>query len=145
MSTIAMIALVVGVSLAQDAPQHSPHGKGGKHKSMMADIPDLTDDQKAQLKEIKESASKKIEGPRKELRDIREQIVALKQSEKPDVNQINELIDKSSLLKADVEKAKVATELKMRTVLTPEQLKVFDAKRKEKMEMRKKNHAQKNK
>lgn len=146
MSTIAILAMMVGNSIAQDAPtkgehpeRHHKHRKGG----MMADLPDLTEEQKSQIKDIKEAGKKSSEASRKNLRAIREQIFAEKESENPDLNKINGLIDKASLIKADIEKNRTAAEMKMRSILTPEQQKVLDAKQKERREMRKKKMAEK--
>jgi protein CpxP len=140
MSTLAVLALLVGTSIAQDGPKEGHrNGKHGKHHSLLADIPDLTDDQKAQLKEIKQEGKAQIEGQRAELKAVRDKIATLKSSENPDMNAINGLIDKSSKLKAEMEKVKAASEVKARAVLTPQQRKVFDAKQKERKEMRQKH------
>ena len=77
------------------------------------------------------------------MKQVRMKLNELKTAENPDQNQINELIDKSAKMKAEMEKSRTASELKVRSILTPEQRKVVDAKRKERMEMREKRHAEK--
>lgn len=109
----------------------------------MADIPNLTEEQKSQLKEIKQAGKKSTEASRKQLREVREMISAEKAAEKPDMNKVNSLIDKAAVIKADIEKARAASEVKMRSVLTPEQQKAFDAKQQERRAMRKKKMAEK--
>jgi len=141
MSTIAILALVVGTSIAQDAPKDGKHhGKHGKHQAMLDDIPDLTDDQKAQIKEIREESRKQMQPQREESKKLRLKMIELKSSENPDQKQINALIDQQAKVKADMMKARTASELKVRSILTPEQRKAFDSKKKEHMEMRKKHH-----
>jgi Spy/CpxP family protein refolding chaperone len=74
------------------------------------------------------------------MKEIRMKLNELKTDENPDSKQINELIDKSAKLKAEMEKSRTASELKVRSILTPEQRKAVDAKRKENIEMREKKH-----
>ena len=107
---------------------------------MLNDIPDLTEDQKAQIKEIRESARKEMEPQRQETKKLRMKMMELKSADNPDQKQINELIDKQAKVKAEMMKSRTAAELKVRSLLTPEQRKAVDAKKKERMEMRKKHH-----
>ena len=149
MATVGVLALLVGNSFSQDKLEqveghpHKMHAEKGKRHGMMADIPNLTDTQKAEIKSIKEASRKQAEPQRKQMKQVRMKLNELKTAENPDQNQINELIDKSAKMKAEMEKSRTASELKVRSILTPEQRKVVDAKRKERMEMREKRHAEK--
>lgn len=149
MATVGVLALLVGNSFAQDQPlkgeghPHKMHAEKGKRKGMMADIPNLTEDQKAQIKKIKAESRKNAEPQREEMKNLRMKLQELKTAENPDQKQINELIDKSAKMKAEIDKSKTASELKIRSILTPEQRKLVDEKRKEKMETREKRHAEK--
>jgi protein CpxP len=146
MATVGVLALLVGNSFAQDQSvkvdghPHKMDEEKGKRHGMMADIPNLTDAQKANIKSIKEASKKQGEPQRKQMKEIRMKLNELKTDENPDSKQINELIDKSAKLKAEMEKSRTASELKVRSILTPEQRKAVDAKRKENIEMREKKH-----
>ncbi len=143
MATIGVAVLLTGSSFAQNtemAPAKKAEFRKGKHHRMMADIPNLTEDQKAEIKKIKAESRKSSEPQRKEMKDLRSKLNTLKTAENPDQQQINSLIDKSAKMKAEMEKSRTASELKVRGILTPEQRKFVDAQRKEKMEMREKKH-----
>jgi Spy/CpxP family protein refolding chaperone len=143
MGTIGVMALLVGSSFAQEKMATEPvrmHNRGElkekEHHDRMADIPNLTEAQKEQIKAIQQEGRKKSEPQRKEMKELRTKLDALKTAENPDQKQINQLIDKSALMKAEMEKSKAESELKVRSILTPEQRKAVDAKHKEHMEMR---------
>lgn len=146
MATVGVLALLAGTTMAQDRVERSDAAEGRKFEKrahgerMMNDIPDLTDDQKAQIKSIKEESRKKMEPQRAEMTTIRSKIAELKKAENPNQQEINKLIDKSALVKAEMEKSRTASELKVRSVLTPEQRKVMDSKMKERKDMREKHH-----
>ena len=151
MSTIAIIALIVGTGIAQEGPcgDHGPkdraHAREGKGKEMMADIPDLTEAQKKSLQEIKKSGKEGDKSRHEAVKAVRDKLGDLKTSANPNINEINSLIDEMHKLEAELDKSRVASYLKMRSVLTAEQLKVFDAKQAEKRaerEKRKKEHMQ---
>ena len=147
MATLGVLALLIGNSFAQEdarkeaAPaEKRAEMKEKRHKGIMADIPNLTEEQKTQIKSIKEEGRKKMEPQHKEMKVLRSKIVELKMAENPDQQEINKMIDKSALIKAEMEKSRTASELKVRSILTPEQRVVLDSKMKEKMANREKRH-----
>lgn len=142
MSTIGVIALLMGTSFAQDAAP-SKEMRQGKHQAMLEELPDLTENQKAQIKDIREESREKMKPQREEMKKLRSKMMELKSAEKPDQEQINKLIDEQAKLKAQMEKTRTASELKVRELLTPEQRKVFDAQQKEKMQKREKSMSEK--
>ena len=107
---------------------------------MLADIPNLTDEQKAQMKDIKKSGRESMKGQHEKIRSVREKLGSLKSAENPNLNDINKLIDEMHKLEAEMDKAKTASHLKALSVLTPEQRKVFNAKMQEKRAEREKMH-----
>jgi len=146
MATIGVAALLVGSSFAQNAqtaqtaPAKKTEFRKEKRQDMMADIPNLTKEQTVQIKKIKEEAREKVAPQRKEIKDLRSKLSTLKMAEKPDMKQINGLIDQSAKIKAEMEKSRTVYELEVRSILTLEQRKVVDAQRNEKMEIREKKH-----
>jgi Spy/CpxP family protein refolding chaperone len=147
MATIGVLALLAGNSFAQEdaRKEAAPAEKRAEirsksHKGIMADIPDLTEEQRTQIKSIKEEGRKKMEPQHKEMKMLRSKIMELKMAENPNEKEINTLIDKSALIKAEMEKSRTASELKVRSILTPEQRVVLDSKMKEKMADRERRH-----
>ncbi|MDP6908608.1 MAG: periplasmic heavy metal sensor, partial [Flavobacteriales bacterium] len=121
--------------------------KGGKHRAMLEDLPDVTEEQKTALKQIREESKKNMQPQRENMRAVKEKLRNLKMAENPNMNEINQLIDESHKLQAQLEKERTAQHMKALSILTPEQREVFDAKRKEKHEkhekMRKERKEQK--
>ncbi len=149
MATAGVLALLVGNVTAQDnAPTQGAQGEQRvqmreKHHDFLAEIPDLNEEQKSKIKAIREEGRKQMEPQRAEMKTLRAKLIDLKSAENPNTAEINKAIDRSAALKAEMEKSKTASELKVRSVLTPEQRKVVDAKMKEKQAMREKQHMEK--
>ena len=140
MSTIGIVALLVGTSFAQEGEAHAKHEKKGKRQSMLADIPDLTEEQKAQMIEIRKGGRLSMKGQREKIGSVREKLGALKSAENPDMKSINSLIDEMHKLEAEMDKAKTASHLKALSILTPEQRRVFNEKMKKKRTEREQMH-----
>ncbi len=150
MATIGMVVLVAGSSFAQGKTANESERKQERSEmhekrqhDMWADIPDLTDEQRTQIKTIREESRKNSEPQRQQMKELRSKLQELKRAENPDQTQIDQLIDKSAAIKAEMQKAKVASELKVRSILTPEQRKVVDAKHEEHMKMSEKERMEK--
>lgn len=144
--TIGMLVFLAGTGFAQNdvrkeaAPVQKMEFKEKRHKDMMAEIPNLTEEQKSQLKAIKEEGRQKTEPQRKELKAVQDKLREMKMAENPNQQEINKMIDKSALLRAEMEKSKTAQQLKARQVLTPEQRVVLDSKMKERIANKEKRH-----
>jgi Spy/CpxP family protein refolding chaperone len=80
MSTIGVIALLMGTSFAQDAApsKEMRQGKQGKHQAMLEELPDLTENQKAQIKDIREESREKMEPQREDMKKLRSILMELK-------------------------------------------------------------------
>jgi Spy/CpxP family protein refolding chaperone len=140
MSTIAMLVMVASMGFAQDGPAaEKPHGK---HRAMLDQIPDLTEDQRTQIVEIRENSKKQMRPQRDQLKKIRMQLMEMKTDENPDQAKINALIDEQTKLKGDMLKTRTEAELKVRSILTPEQQNAMDSMRKEKQEKRQKQRGE---
>lgn len=141
---MAALFLMAGtVAMAQECKpgdgtkaQHHGEFKDGHH-GLMESLPNLTDAQKTQLKEIREQGRKDSQPLREKMKAMREKLQNMKMSDNPNQKEIDAMIDEMHRLKAQIEKSRTASELKMRSVLTPEQRKVLDEKMKEKHAMRK--------
>ena len=124
---------------------HGKHGKRGKRKAMLESIPDLTEDQKAKMKQIKKDSREANKAQHEELKSVREKLRAEKTAENPDLNQVNALIDKMHGLQANLDKAKAEAHIKALSVLTPEQRKVFKEEMKKKQAEREQRHMERKK
>ena len=108
--------------------------KKKKGDGMLDDIPNLTEEQQNKIKSIREEARKQSEPQRKEKKELSTKVKELKAAANPNQTEINRLIDRLALVKADLKKGKTAADLKIRNILTPDQRKVLDAKLQEKRE-----------
>lgn len=149
MATAGVLALLVGNVSAQDnAPTQGVQGEKQvqmreKHHDILSEIPNLSEEQKSKIKAIREEGRKQMEPQRAEMKVQRAKLMELKSAENPNTAEINKAIDRSALLKAEMEKSRTASELKVRSILTPEQRKVMDEKMKEKQAVREKQHLEK--
>ncbi len=96
----------------------------------------LSDAQAEQIKAIKNEARENSENYRENLKRIKEELKALKRSDNPDMRSINNKIDEASTYKAQIEKVRAASKMKVRQILTPEQRSKMDAFHDEKKEKR---------
>ncbi len=84
---------------------------------------DLTDTQREKIQAIHERQARKNIQARADLQVARMDLRDLMRADKPSTSAINAQIDKLARMRADMEKARVATMLEARSVLTPEQRK----------------------
>lgn len=127
-----ILAPVIALSLSAVQPvfadQHKDYQDKGichcKQMAKMADKLDLTKDQKAKIKAIKETGIKTMKTDSDELRQIRKEMKNLVKSDKMDEAKLEKLIDRK--------KAIIASMWKEKTMLTHQMYQVLDAKQKEK-------------
>ena len=84
---------------------------------------DLTDTQKAKIEEIRDRQQRKGITARADLQVAALDLRKLMRADKPSLASINAQIDKMSTMRASLQKARIATLLEMRDVLTDEQRK----------------------
>lgn len=117
-----------------DGPGHGPHAhnRGGPgHRGMMMRrnammrfaALDLTDAQKAKLRDIHEAAARKSVQRRADMELARMDLRKLMRADSPTASSVNAQIDKITRLQADGMKAHFDTFMQARAVLTPDQLK----------------------
>ncbi len=94
----------------------------GDHES----IPNLTDDQKKQIKDIRVAYAKDATKTKNLVREKRAHLQTLKGEDKPDMKAINQTIDEMTELQNKQMKARVEMQLKIRALLTDEQKVFFD-------------------
>lgn len=135
--TIALAALLSLPAMAQNRATSTSEAPAKEHRmkshgsDRFADLPNLSEDQKARLKAIHEDTRKANEPKREEMKAIRAKMKEVRMSENPDQAELNSLIDKSHGVKAEMEKTRLAGEMKAMSILTPEQQTAYKAKMKE--------------
>ncbi len=137
---MGVLALLATASFAQEGGkakctqnEKACCAKDGK-RAMLEGLPNVTEKQKSTLKNLREEGKKKMEPQREKMRATKEKLHKMKMAENPDIKGINQLIDEKHKLQAEMEKQRTAQHIKALTILTPEQRKAFDAKRKERRE-----------
>ncbi|TNE69728.1 periplasmic heavy metal sensor [bacterium] len=93
----------------------------------MAEVLELTDDQKAKIEDLQLVHFKKMQGYRNQLGEKRAQERTLVTADKPDTKKINALIDEMGDLKTTMKKAQITHRLEVRSLLTDKQKIKFDA------------------
>ncbi|NPA67136.1 MAG: Spy/CpxP family protein refolding chaperone [Chlorobi bacterium] len=118
---IAMLLLssTFGIK-AQNMPVNKPSGKG------VLNIPNLTESQKAQIKEMRTENLKEIKPLRNELREKEAHLQTLQTSDNPNINEIYALIDETGALKTQIAKKRAGFRQDVRKILTEEQRVYYD-------------------
>lgn len=142
MSVLVVLSFIAFAGVAQESAEKQVEPKRGKHKGMLSEIPDLTDEQKAQIKEIRQAGKAENQKLRDKLYSIREKTNELKSAENPDLEAINSLIDEGTKVKAEMLKNRTASEVEMVKILTPEQRKAYEKVRNERKAKHEKKRAE---
>jgi Spy/CpxP family protein refolding chaperone len=92
-----------------------------------APMGDLTDKQREEIKKIRTEQLKERTKTRNLLREKRAKLEVLQTTDKPDMKEINKVIDEIAAVQAQEMKAQAASRQKIRSLLTEEQRAYFDA------------------
>ena len=129
---IAIFALPLMESMAQNRQQGAQRQRAYSHERFdRVQIPDLTDDQRANMKEFRLDMQKKMLPLRNELGENRAKMRTLTTAESADMKAINKLIDGNAEIMANMMKVRAENHQSIRKILTEEQRIVFDSKRKD--------------
>lgn len=120
-----------GMAMGMGHDMGMRRGKGGPggHAAMMFGMLDLSDAQKAKMREIHEKQERAQIQSRADLQIARLDMRKLVHAENPDAAAINAQVDRMAKIRSDMAKARIATMLEARAQLTPDQRKKFDAMR----------------
>lgn len=102
-------------------------GRGKGHPGMMFAMLDLSDAQKAKMRDIHENAARAQIQARADMQIARMDMRKLMRADRPDQGAINAQIDKMGQMRTAMQKTRVATMLEARAQLTPDQLKKMKA------------------
>ncbi len=89
-------------------------------------IPNLTEEQKQKIKDIKETKHKKMIATKAQLDKLEAELKSLVVSNNPDLQVINKKIDEIAKLRTDGFKNRIECAVEVRKLLTDEQKKTFD-------------------
>jgi len=128
LATAAISALMLIGTLSANA-QGENRAKEYASKPLICDqkIPGLTDEQKTKMKELRVAHLKEITPLKNLLEEKQARLNTLTSAEKTDMAEINKTIDEISKLKADMMKARVNHQMKVKALLTDEQKVFFNA------------------
>lgn len=128
---LTVLAVLMGTfTYAQDNRQHGDRGGSRHHsefgmKGLVQQL-SLTDDQKEQIKEIRNAKTREQIQRQNQVRELRAQLITAMSQDQVDQNQVNGLIDRIGALRISGEKDRAATLIAIREVLTDEQRLIFD-------------------
>ncbi|MGB3340440.1 MAG: Spy/CpxP family protein refolding chaperone [bacterium] len=105
--------------------EHGMHGKmePGQHPM----IPDLTDKQKEKMKDLHVEHMKTVQPIKNEIGELEAKFHTLQSADKPNMGEINKLIEAIGQKRIDIMKLKAAHMQEIRKLLTDEQRVFFDA------------------
>ena len=95
----------------------------------MSRIPNLSDDQKEEIKAIMLANREKIMPLQNQLNEKRARLKTLRTSDEVNMDAINEVVDEMSDLRSEIMKQRLSSEQQIRELLTDEQRVVFDSRR----------------
>ena len=103
-------------------------GKGyGPQQGQCQWIPDLTEEQQEQIKELRTAHLKEVQSLRSEMMINKAKMNALMIEDDPDLDQINKLIEETGAIQIEMRKNAAAHKLEVLELLTDEQKVVMDS------------------
>lgn len=129
--TMALVIATTGFSQQDVKSEQIVHKekkvmKNRKHDPIIR-LESLTDAQRAELKKMREQNREVSKPQREKVRTVKEELRTKQNSDSPNMDEINKLIDEKHTLEAQIEKNRAAQGVKMRAVLTPSQKTELDA------------------
>lgn len=129
---ILVIIMTSGISLAQYGGGESHDGQGYnscKTKGGYCKLPNLTDDQETQIKNLKLKFLKEKMILTNHLNEKKAHLKTLETSENPDINDINTILEEIYAIKLEIARKKAALTQEIRKILNEEQRLIFDLRR----------------
>ena len=123
--SLMIIAVMIFVSGSMFA-QGNPNQKNRGADRPFMNIPDLTEDQKEQITEIRTDHMKEVLPLRNELNEKEARLQTISTGENVDQNKINTTIDEIGKIKIDLAKKRAAFKQDIRKILTEDQRVFFD-------------------
>src|SRR5262249_15268700 len=125
-NVVLVCAFVFAANVAMAQKSDSVKSFNHRHGDRAHGIPNLTEDQKKKIADIKTPVAKDVLQLNNQLGEKRARLKTLQSADKADQSAINATIDDISKLQAQVMKKRAAERQAIRTVLTDEQRLAFD-------------------
>jgi len=124
--TLILTSLLVGVCLAQPPGKRGPRLEMGER--FLERIPDLTDKQKEQIKDLKTAHLKEVLPLRNQVQEKQAHLKSISTGDNVDMDKVNNTIEEIGKLKLEMAKKRAAHKQEIRNILTEDQRVVFDSK-----------------
>lgn len=128
-----MLLATAGTSLAQRSMGRQGRGMGmqdgPRFQRQCQMIPDLTDEQKEQIKELRIDQMEKMTQFRNKLLEKRVSLRTLQTQDNPNMGAINSTIDEMGKIRTEQQKTRAAHHQEIRKLLTEDQRTFFDARK----------------
>ncbi len=121
---IAVLFIFLSAGIFAQKGNMMPQNK--KAQGMFMNIPDLTDAQQTQLKEIRTAHMKEMLPLKNELKERNAHLQTLQTADKPNMNEIYAEIDKIGAIKTNMAKKHADFRQEVRKILTDDQRVYFD-------------------
>ncbi len=134
-TTVFLLLLMFSVGsvsiLAQAEPNDADHKKdrkeGKKGHEQYSKIPDLTQEQKTQIKAIRDGFKEGNQTTKGAIREKHEELRQLTSAESVNIEAVDSAIDEIGALKTSIMKSKINMDIEVRSLLTEEQREYFDS------------------
>ena len=123
--SVIIIALMIFVSGSIFA-QGNPNANNKKGDRLFMNIPDLTEDQKDQIKEMRTMHMKEVMPLRNELNEKEAHLQTISVGDNVDLNKVYATIDEIAEIKVNTAKKRAAFRQDVRKILTEDQRVFFD-------------------
>ncbi len=125
----AAISALMFIGTISANAQGENRGKMDASKPLLCDqkIPGLTEEQKTKMKDLRVAYMKEVTPVKNVLAEKKARLNTLTVADKADMNEINKTIDEIAKLKADMMKARINHQIKVKALLTNEQKVYFNA------------------
>ena len=126
---------LTGITLAQQGARKNNSDRMEKMREQrqqgkwMSAIPDLTDQQKEQVREVMMETRKEMLPLQNQMREKRALLRTLRTAENADMNAVNTMAEEISGIRAEMMKTRLASEQEIRALLTEDQRIIFDSRR----------------
>lgn len=104
----------------------SVYAQKNESKSIECRIPGLTETQKEKLQSLRNAHLEETKNLKTSLSENKAKLINLRNSDSPDINDLNKIIDENALLRAELMKKREAHRIAVREHLTDEQKEWFN-------------------
>lgn len=126
--TVAMLLFVNSNLFAQRGMGNNQDDRPGRNNhEFCQNIPDLTPEQDAKIKELRVDLLKKVNDLQNQLNELRAKKHTLMTTDKADLNAINSIIDQMTSIQNKLMKERAKHHQDVRSLLTEEQKVIFDS------------------